>query len=82
MIATQEILTVPQLAKRLNKSCASVHQWIRAGKIRACNESNGDQRPRWTILWADYLEFRDRHSNQCGASERRQRPPRPIKQHV
>jgi len=77
------VYSVPGLAKVAGKSPDTIRKLVEAGKLKATNDSCGNLRPRWSILWADYLEYRDRHSNrQPSQSQALRLPSKPRRQHI
>lgn len=56
-IAHRPTLSPPQLARRLGVSAEKVIAWIRSGKLRAINVSDGPKRPRWRIHQVDVELF-------------------------
>ena len=51
------LLTPPAVAQRLGVDPARVIGWIRAGRLRAINLSDGELRPRFRIDPADLDDF-------------------------
>ena len=60
---TQSVFTTPALARRIGRHPGTVRNLIKSGKLKATNDGT-PQMPQWSILWSDYLDYRDRHSNQ------------------
>jgi len=81
MIATNERwLTPPAIARQLGVTNDKVLSWIRSGRLKAVNLSDGD-RPRWKISPADLQVFLDTRSNQVSTKPPRTRReiPKPTK---
>lgn len=50
-------LTVEDLAKRFRVSPDKVRGWIRSGKLRAFDRSDGGGRPKWVVTPEALAEF-------------------------
>lgn len=61
-LAPERFMTPPEVAERLGVSPERVIGWIRGGKLRASNLSDGSKRPRFRIspdALDDFLRSRE-----------------------
>jgi len=76
MLATDEYLKPPEIAKLLRVGGDSVLAWIHSGELRAVDSTMGrGQRPRWRIHRADLAAFLTRRAA-SPAPKRSRRAPR------
>lgn len=61
MTDEREYLTVPDIARMLHCRPAKISGWIRAGRLRAVNLSDG-LRPRYRVRRADLDDYLDRRA--------------------
>ncbi|MHC4180497.1 MAG: helix-turn-helix domain-containing protein [Planctomycetota bacterium] len=77
----REFLTPPQVAAELGVKPHKVHDFIRAGELKASDLSKqrGTGRPRWKIARSDLQAFLDsRAAPKPGKPQRRARKPKDV----
>ncbi len=80
---TFKVFTIPGLAKVIGKSPDTVRLLVESKKLKATNDSQGHKRPRWSILWSDYLEYREQNSNRQSVNRQAAiRQAKPRRQHI
>lgn len=52
-----EIFSTKEVAEKLHTTMPNVRLWIKSGKLKAINVSNGKERPVWKILQSQLDEF-------------------------
>lgn len=74
----------PEIAKELRVSCDRVLHWIKTGKLKAVNLSEGHERPRWKIHPDDKAAFLAGRTNHTTGKQARERRivVKPKKQHI
>lgn len=81
---SQQYQSPPEVAKELRISVDRVLHWIKSGKLRAVNLSEGIERPRWKVDPDDLAAFLAGRSNHTTAKPVRESRlvVKPRKQHV
>lgn len=77
--------TPPMVARTLGVTVGKVLEWVRSGKLRAVNLSEGSSRPRWKISPSDLEAFLATKSNQSQNPEpkrARREIPLPVRKWV